>query len=300
VRLRCPLLRGSSEVKFEDDPPNSTEVPTYVERIRLLSLEVEIRTNSRELASQLSQLIHRAEQFMPVTRRSIISAAWTGSEFRFSGDEIDGFELSTTSALETLFQVLHRRAIATLPDHVGIRAATGIHRERCFLIVGAKFSGKSTLALRLLMEGFEMIGDELALFRDGSTVAFPRNFLLPESSLAFMPRSAIFDKFGPLTNPQAGCLVGFNPVDFGKPWRIVPAPVSTIFYLEPNHGAQSTLRRSGKVEMIQRIIPNCSAPISGRQDWVGDLCAAVDHADALVIELGDLDSAVDEIRRALD
>jgi hypothetical protein len=114
-----------------------------------------------------------------------------------------------------------------------------------------------------------------------------------------MPSSAVLDRFGSFSNSQAGQLIALDPLEFGKPWRIVSAPVSTIIYIEPNHGAQTALRRCGKVEMTRRVLPQCAPPVSGRRDWLGDLCATVDRADTFLIELGDLDSALAATKEVL-
>jgi len=267
---------------------------TYVEHIRLLCCEFEIRTNSRDLINRLSYITQRAEQDVPVVQRGTVTITWTGAEFRIYGDGVeDDFELSALSTLETLYQRLHGRALAALPDHIRIRAASGMHAGRSFLIIGPARAGTTTLALSLMLEGLNITGDELVLLRDGKAVAFPRKFHLREDSIGRIPGLRIIDRFAAcIDNPQMGRLVALDPLEFGKPWRIAPASVSTIFYIEPNHGARTTLQRSGKLEMVRRVLPQCAAPISGRRDWLGDLSGTVDRADTFIMELGDLGSAL--------
>jgi hypothetical protein len=86
--------------------------------------------------------------------------------------------------------------------------------------------------------------------------------------------------------------LALDPLEFAKPWRIAPASVSAVFYIEPNHGAKTTLRRSGKVEMTRRVLQHCLPPISGRRDRLGDLSTTVNRAETFVVELGDLDLAM--------
>ena len=128
---------------------------------------------------------------------------------------------------------------------------------------------------------------------DGKAVAFPRKFYVREDSIRHVPKLRIMERFAAcVANPQEGRLVALDPLEFGKPWRIAPASVSTMLYIEPNHGAGTTLRRSGKVEMTRHMLLHCAPPISRRRDWLGDLCATVDQANTYVIELGDIASAV--------
>jgi hypothetical protein len=274
---------------------------TYVEYIRLLSCEFEIRTNSPEMMDRLSLIMPRAEQDVPVVERCTVTVDWTGDEFRIDIDGVDqDFELSAISALETLYQHLQRRAIAALPDHIRIVAVTGMHAGSAFLLVGPERAGKTTLALSLMFEGIEITGDQLALLRDGEALAFPRKFYAREESLSRVPQLGLFDKFSDrIANPQQYRVVGLDPLEFGKPWRIAPAAVSTMLYIEPNFGGRSILRRSGKVEIIRRVMAHCAPPISGRQGWLADLCTTIDRARTFIIELGDLDPAVAAIIEVL-
>ena len=273
----------------------------YVEHIRLLCCEFEIRTNSRELIDRLSMITQRAEQDVPVVERCTATIYWTGEEFSINIGGVDeDFELSVTSALETLYQHLYSRAIAALPDHIRIKAASGIHAGGSFLIIGPERGGKTTLALGLMLEGLDITGDGLVLLRDGKAHAFPRKFHAREESLGLLPKLRLIDRFaGSISNPKEGRIVALDPPEFGKPWRIAPATVSTMLYIEPNFGGRSALRLSGKVEMVRRVLPHCAPPISGRRAWLGDLSATVNRADTFVMELGELDSAVAAIKNLL-
>src|SRR5271157_1667866 len=104
--------------------------------------------------------MQRADQDVPVTHRSTVTITWSGAEFWLSGDGINDFELSVTSVLETLYQHLHHSAIAAMPDHIRMRAVTGMHAARSFLIAGPPRAGKTTLALRLMLGGFDITGDD--------------------------------------------------------------------------------------------------------------------------------------------
>ena len=226
---------------------------------------------------------------------------WTGGEFRLSGEGMEeDIELSVTSALETLYQRLHGRAIAALPDCVRISATSGTHAGGSFLIVGPERSGKSTLAISLMLAGVDITGDALVLLRDRRALPFPRKFFLREDSIGRVPSLRGIGRFAArISNPQEGRLVALDPLQFGKPWRIAPAAVSALFCIEPNHGAGSAVSRTGKVEMLRRLLPYCTPPISARRHWLGDLCATVDRAEAFVVQLGDLDTALEAMTNVL-
>jgi hypothetical protein len=249
----------------------------------------------------LSLVTQRAEQDVPAVEHRTVTVDWTGDEFHIDIDGVDNdFELSVTSTLETLYQRLHGRAIAALPDHIRINAVSGVHAGSAFLLVGPERAGKTTLALSLMLEGVDITGDGLVLLRNRQALPFPRKFYAREESLRRLPRPQLIDRFaGSISNPQEGRVVALDPLEFGKPWRIAPALVSAMLYIEPNFGGRSILRRSGKVEMARSVLPHCAPPLSGRRGWLGDLCATVDRAETFVMKFGELDSAVAAIKRLL-
>jgi hypothetical protein len=275
---------------------------TCTVHIRLLACEFEIRTNSREVMAFLVSLTQRADQDMPIVERGTVTVTWTDDEFRFEGDGIEAdFELSPTSAVDALYHHMYGRAIAALPDHIRISAACGIQRGHSFLIAGPQGAGKTVLALHLLLNGFEITGDALVLLRGGEALPFPRKFQISEESISLIPKLAYFERFAQTArNPQTERVVALDPQMFGKTWRISPAPVAAIFCLEPNFGAaRTTLLPCAKVDTVRRLISQCAPPVSGRRNWLADLCATVDRADTYVIALGDLASAAATIGGAL-
>ncbi len=172
-----------------------------VEHIRLLACEFEIRTNCAALLTEFNAIAQRAEQDIAVTSREMVGITWDGVEFSIvDGDSDEDYELSATSAIDTLFRRLHRRAIGSLPDHIRIRAASGIAREGYFLLLG---TGKTTMAVQLMLDGRAIVGDELVLVCDGQAVAFPRKFELREESVPLIPRLTVIGRFaGIAANPQ--------------------------------------------------------------------------------------------------
>lgn len=281
------------------------KAPIHTEHVRLLSCEFEIRTNSQDVIDHLSTFTPHAEQDMPIFHRIAVtiswSVTWTGDEFRISGDEAeDGFEFTAADAVKTLYRRLHSRAIVAFPDHILISAAIGLHRGRSFLMIGAEPAGKTALALSLMLEGVEITGDALALLRGGEAFAFPKKFHAPEHCIGQASRLRAIDRFAAcVSNPRENQIIVLDPLEFGKRWRIAPAPVSTILFLEPDFGGKPALRRTGKVEIVQRVMPHCAPPLSGRRNWLEDLCATINGAESFVVQVGDVDSAVAAALEAL-
>jgi hypothetical protein len=273
----------------------------HVERIQLLSSEFELRTNSVELLDRVCCLAPRVQQEFSISHGCRISVTWTGEEFRISNaDGGEDSELSTTVVIDRLFQRMHRLALANLPDYIRIRAVTGSQAGQAFLIVGPKCSGKTTLAISLLLAGYDVCGDELALVRNGQAVAFPRRFLVRGDCVELLPQLKSYQEFTDSnSHPARETLIAVDPTGLGKPWRLMPLEISALFLLEPNYGARTTIQPCGKLEMLRHVIPQCTPPSSDRANWISDMSRTVDNTHTFVLRLGKLDSAVLAIKEIL-
>ncbi|TAJ96761.1 MAG: hypothetical protein EPO10_17940 [Reyranella sp.] len=206
------------------------------------------------------------------------------------GQDVD-FELTAFQAGENLLRRMHREALAASPDHVRFRAVIGRSGGRGFLVAGPRRSGKTTLALGLLLAGCEVSGDELVLLRDGRAVAFPWRFIVNEPSVALLPPLRAL----PPVVARAGALArdwwfATDPTDFGRPWDIRPAAIESMFWLEPGHGSRSVVTEVGKLDMTRHLLSQTTAPPSGRADWLGDVTRLVEGTRTFRIEMGDVAS----------
>jgi hypothetical protein len=253
-----------------------------------------------EVVSGLQNFSACPDQDGPITQQMILHVEWTGDEFKISGVGDDDFELSLVSALDSIYRRIHSQTIESMPDHVAMGAACGLHGGRTFLLAGPTGAGKTTLAIALMLAGFDIAGDVLVFILNGEAVPLPRKFQLPESGVAMIPRLAALEQFGDVAkHPHAERMVMLDPRGFGRPWHVSPAPVSAVFYLEPNFGGRTLLRRCPTIEMMRHVIPLCAPPASRRKHWLADLSATVDGATTAIIELGDIDSAVIAVTEAL-
>lgn len=195
---------------------------------------------------------------------------------------------------------MHQHAFEALPEHSRIHAASGFAGDRFFIICGDKYAGKSTLALKLLYEGLHIVGDELVLLRGSEAVTFPRKMYMRSDCRDLIPSfKRVAEDLPFVSNETDYRIFAFDPLIIDRPWRIRPAKLGAVFYIEPNHGGRSRLRACGKLEMVQRILTQASGPISSSWNWIGDITAAVDQADSFIVDLGDLDSAAIDLKNCL-
>jgi len=223
---------------------------------------------------------------------------WENGEYCISGGgEQDQYELSLAVTFSTLFARLHEHGLRRFSDYIRIHAASGFGPDGMVLLVGEKEAGKTTTAMHLLLEGFEIVGDELVLLRHGEAVTFPRPFYLRHTALDLLPKFGDHARVAPFVNSEiAGRLIATDPQKVGRPWRIRAAPVRAIVFLEPNHGGASGITTCSKVEMVRRVLTQSSPPSSGRDDWVADFCSTINQAETVIARMGDLASATDLFR----
>ena len=266
----------------------------HVERIQILSSEFEIQDELSELLDPVCYIAAARAAGIFDLASLVISVTWSGEEFRISNDNGgEDCEMSAAVVIEQLFKRMHRLALANLPDHVCLRAVTGNKADKAFLIVGPKSSGKTTLAVRLLLAGFDISGDELTVLLDGKAVAFPRRFIVHGDCVELLPELKSCEEFATFaSNPARETVIHFDPTRLGRPWPLVPRHVSAIFFLEPNYGARTRIEPCGKLEMLRRMMPHCMPPSSKRANWIGDLSRTVDNSRTYMLRIGELDSAV--------
>ena len=282
-------------------PQRRPDQLTHQITCQILACEFDLRTNSEEVFESFSYIVQQSDQEFPVSRRYRFSVSHDGGSYVLTEDDVPlTHEFSHSVILATLSKCMHQHAFEALPLHCRIHAASGFAGERFFIVCGEKYAGKSTLSLKLLYEGFDIVGDELVMLHDSKAVTFPRKMYLRHDSLNLIPAFQSIAKDLPFVyNESDAKMFAFDPLIIGRRWRIRPSPVAAIVYIEPNHGGRSRLRTSGKLEMAQNILMQSNAPLSPSVNWIGAITSAIDQAETYILELGDLDSAVIDLKKRL-
>jgi hypothetical protein len=172
----------------------------------------------------------------------------------------------------------------------GALLRAGDHR---LLLVGDKGAGKTTLALRLLYDGFAVEGDEAVLLRNGLVVALPRRFHLKPGVETFVPELSGCSVPLPVVTGATGKIAAFDPGEAGFPWRLDLAPVDAVVIVEPNHAGGSALTDIGPSDMVRRLLPHTrqlNAATTENAHLV-KLCAQLAASGGYALRLGDLNDA---------
>jgi hypothetical protein len=273
-----------------------------VERsVQLLACEFRIAVDCERLAGWLDDTVSSAVQAHPVSRRYRLDVSRANGAYRIHEDgEARHVAPTTESAAEYIRRRLHHLSFAALTGYTKVHAGCATWAGRRLLAVGAARSGKTTLMARLLWEGFAVHGDEMVLLRDGRSIAYPRRLGIRAPTLELVPQiGALAPALARAGHSHGDKVLVLDPHEIGLPWRIEPGPVDAVFYLEANHGGCTEVRSCARHLMVQRVMPQSAPPDGGASRWIAEVCAIIGRAECYTLALGDLDVAVQAVRRVL-
>jgi hypothetical protein len=140
---------------------------------------------------------------------------------------------SVVDASDAVYIRAHRRAfeLAARRGWSRVHAATVDLHGRRVVIAGPSGAGKTTLALRLLVDGAAVQGDESVLVhRSGTSLAVPRAFHVKEGTAAFVPELRELLESGELR--AVADVTILDPSRVRPPWVLHEAPIDHVVLLE--------------------------------------------------------------------
>ncbi len=267
---------------------------TLARQVQLGPCRVCIETDSRDVYEQLRYLDHDAVQSVPAITKLDLGAWREDHSFQLVRQgRLIGRVSQPEDVLDHFYAIAYRDAFAAMAaGTLLLHGVTVARRGRRALLVGQPHAGKSTLAARLLIDGFEVSGDEYAVLADERLAAFPRRFHLKAGSLALLPQLTRIVPSLPFFDTSSGRIVALGPTDLGRPWVLDPGPVDAIVVLEANHGGPSTLSGLPQHELVRLLMMQTFTPDPAPRGWITSLSQLVGSATCSRMAVGDLDTAV--------
>lgn len=271
--------------------------PLSLERaVRVLACDFSVGANCEEFLSELDGLVQHATQRYPVSHRYRFEVSRTDDGYRLceDGRDLDA-RRDARSAAALLYARLHQLALDALPEFTKIHAGCADWRGRRLVVAGPARSGKTTLMMRLLYDGFAVHCDDIVLLRERDVLPYPRRFWVRLQAVPLLPQIAPFAAGVPESDDH----VILDPSQLGFDWQIDSAPADAVLFLEPNHGARTQLEVCPKYSMAERIMSQSNLPAAGTRDWVRDICGLLEHATCFVLRCGDLETGGAAVKDAL-
>jgi GTPase SAR1 family protein len=164
------------------------------------------------------------------------------------------------------------------------------------LLVGPSGSGKSTLVLRLVTDGFSLLGDDEVWVDPESLLLHsnPRYLLLKESAWDLFP--AYREKFA-LAEKKERLSWWLHPDDIRTGCQADPTPLWGVICLKPPSGRHPLLEEIGQAEVLSNIIKES-------MNFPGDarltvLIKIVKAAKLFRLNIGDLDECAEMLSEVL-
>jgi hypothetical protein len=251
-------------------------------RFQLLTCAVEIVTDDPSVCDALRYLVPDAEQSCE-TRARVRYEVMRGPDGGFSvledGRPIGG-GLTPDGVMELIYTACHEAGYRSLPPHLRLHAGCATIAGRRVVVLGSKEAGKTTLMAQLLAEGVDVHCDELVLVTaDGMALPFPRRFHVRPTSLPLIDGLADVAARSPRARTSEGDVVySIAPTDFGRPWRITPAPIDALVFLRRNHGSHLPVEKA-----VNRLHSRVGFP-ERSVEWVAVLIELVNKTRNLVLK----------------
>jgi hypothetical protein len=265
-------------------------------RFQLLPCAVEVSLEDPALAPRLRYLTNTAEQPVRPLRTFRYGISGCGPwEIREEGDLVDRFDVAD-DVLFILYRRCHQRAyhFLTLGGWTLVHGAVARVGGKRLLITGDAGTGKSTLALHLLVHGHPVEGDDLALVRHGKVVSLPRRFRVKPGTLDVVPELRTLVTGLPKVEQDGVPVAAFDPREAGYSWSLELGPVDALVLASPNHGGHSSAREVAPAHALPRLLKQIfrveTSPAQGSR--AVETVSRLTSGPIFELHLGDLREAV--------
>jgi hypothetical protein len=256
--------------------------------------DVLITTESPEASRVVAQFAQRADQDLPREARVVLDITSVGSEqFRV----LDGGDLVATvkgpaALLEVLFARVFGRAfeLAGLKGWLTVQGSLVRLGSRRVAVIGPPGSGKTTMALALLLDSGEVEGDEFFLARNGTVVAAPRRFNVKPGTFDIVPRARVL-----LPGPTIGSIRAVDPTEHGFSWRLPVGPIDGMVLLRRTEAA-SCLEPVPAARAAQTVVEQARPMMETRAALVREASALVASVPTYSLQSGPDLRAVELLR----
>jgi hypothetical protein len=257
--------------------------------IRTLTHEFRVQTDCPQAAKTLAYIETQPQISIPPPTVADLQVECAHRLYRLSLPKGGMVEGSALHLLDTLHRFILALVEEEAPGAPLIHAGSIRLEDVPMLLVGAKSSGKTTLALELLANGHLVEGDEHVIVRESDLIARPRTLRVKASSLTLVPGLADQIRHAPSVLDWESCpIYAVSPAIAGKKWEISPTHPRHIIFLEANHGGHTVAKPITIEEAFRRLLSHCLLPQTAPSGAVARLRRVARETQAWEMSLGDL------------
>jgi len=164
--------------------------------------------------------------------------------------------------------------------------------------VGTRRSGKTSLALALLAEGWAFEGDERLFVRADGVVAHPRTLRLTRTLIRRQPQfAALVDGAPSLDLLHGEVALALDPRRLVPDWRIRVGPLDAVVFLDGAMARLASIRRMSLDDAFGSALALCAIAHGVRAHGVGLLRAALGRAALYHLQPGELAATIAAVTR---
>ncbi len=210
----------------------------------------------------------------------------------------DGFPGTCEHMLNRGHQILRDAMLAESAGAPIAHAASVVVNDRRFMIMAEKGSGKTTLSLRCLAEGFAVEGDEHVVIGRNDVVARPRTLRIKQGSLAHVPELEKRIRHCPaITDWDGNPIYSVAPQTSETSWTINQGPADVLLFLTPNHGGLTATRPLSPNHAFEKLTESVFLPETGKPEALARMHNLTRTAESLEMRLGCLKTATWHLRQ---
>lgn len=267
--------------------------------VRTLSREYRIRTESDDLARELSILSAHPEMVGRSLKPFDIEITTVNGRHRAVLADQTTIEGGSAEVLSQLNLIIVTGVEAEAPGAPLAHGASVVEGTKRALIFAMSGSGKSTLMLHLMSQGMAVEGDEHVVVLEEGVIVRPRPMYIKSGTLLVLPHCAERVSQCPYRYEGSELIYSVPPSVFGRPWRIEAGRADHLVFADPNHGASSSLTKFSRDEAFERLVRDCFLPESGQVGAIARLRRLSLEAKCWRLRLGELTEAEGLIRHIL-
>jgi len=258
---------------------------------KIHSFRFAISTDVPDIADELSRIFPPLERdpgeisadFAILRRNGSTPALYeNGSVIRESTD--------TEHLVELLEWTATFRVLESLSSFFQLHASGIAIGEKALLFAGPPGSGKTVLALSLLLQGFRCLSDEIILIEPRTLKAhpFPRNFHVELELLKTLPDLRKYVLSKPLTDSSGK--VRINAETIHKGWQKAPVDPHWIIFSAFSPEDRDELIPVGKTRAVSLLVDQAINLEGFGASGVDTLVRLVESCDCYIFKAGNIDS----------
>ena len=267
----------------------------------ILRNEVVIETDEPVLLDRLDDIAVCTEDRLPVRREIFFHlVAEEGVICVKQNGHILAQETDPELAIWDLHLLINHLVLEPHTEVLKLHAGAATWRKRFFLVTGDSNAGKTTLLMKMMLDGAEMHCDEIVLLCNGLIQTFPRKFYIKENALQHLPRIeeiCVAKRSYPAFD--GGRFYFADPTDLGLHWRSEEALPWAIFHLTPAFDKPPRLESCAKVDMAKHLLFQTIRLAGDFGFHVMQVCRLLDKCRCFSLQVGELNDTADLLKETL-